>query len=112
MDVLTFSIKVLEDEVNLIIISEDLEFVESMTDELEHTFKAHTGMNVKINIENHNLSVQDIGGVILTAKNRRILVENTLVTRLIHIALQYIPIICCGLFGPNPTRTHSNIVKQ
>lgn len=67
-------------------------------------------MNIKINIEtNFMLSVQEIGGVMITAKNKTIIVENTLMIRLLILAQQAIPLMLCGLFGPNPTRTHSNI---
>lgn len=87
-----------------------MEYVKSMIDELKKIYRTDTGMNVTINIESSfMLSVQEIGGVMITAKNRTLIVENTLMIRLLHIAQQAIPLILCGLFGPNPTRTHSNI---
>lgn len=85
--------------------------IESMIEELEQTYQAKTGIDIKINIERHfEISIQDIGGVMITTKNRRIFLENTLVMRLINIALQAIPLMCSGLFGPNPTRTHSRVI--
>jgi len=101
----------LEKDINLILISEDVEYVESIVHELEETYQADTGMTVNINIEKHfKLEIQDVGGVIITSKNRRVMVENTLVMRLLYLAHGAIPIIRSGLFGPNPTRTHSNII--
>lgn len=99
----------LESEVNFILVSEDIKYVKSIIKDLEKTYQADTGMSVKINIENNlALPIQEIGGVMVTSRNRRLVVENTLVARLLYLANRAIPIIRCGLFGPNPTRTHSS----
>lgn len=99
-------IKIMEKEVNLMLISYDVELVKSMISELEKTYRESTGMKVKINIENHlKLPVQEICGILVTAQNRRIIVENTLVTQLLRITNLIMPLITTGLFGPNPTRT-------
>ncbi|VVC39217.1 ATPase, V1/A1 complex, subunit E [Cinara cedri] len=99
--------QILEEKVNFILILNDVPYVESMTQELENIYRTKTGKNIEIKIENSsNLPIQEIGGVIVTAKNRTIIVENTMVLRLLNIGQQAIPIIRSGLFGPNPTRTH------
>lgn len=101
------SIKILENKVNLILIPYDVPLVKSMIGELQEIYKANTGMTVKINIDFSKLPIEEVGGVMITSKNRRLIVENTLVVRLLHVAQQAIPLICSGLFGPNPTRFHS-----
>lgn len=101
-------IKVLEKEFNFILVSDDVECVISMIDELKILYHTDTGINAKINIENYSLSIEEIGGVMITAKNGKIIIKNTLVGRLLDISHQSIPLIRCGLFGPNPTRTHSS----
>ncbi|XP_060849469.1 V-type proton ATPase subunit E-like [Rhopalosiphum padi] len=99
--------QVLEQKISLILISEDVECVNSMIPELKQIYLANTGTNVEINIDNSiKLPTKEIGGVMVTAKGRRLLVENTLVVRLLYLTQQAIPIICTGLFGPNPTRTY------
>jgi V-type H+-transporting ATPase subunit E len=99
--------KVLEQKISLILISDDVECVNSMIPELKQIYLANTGTNVEINIDNSiKLPTKEIGGVMVTAKGRRLLVENTLVVRLLYLTQQAIPIICTGLFGPNPTRTY------
>lgn len=101
----------LEKEVNIILLSRDIDYVESIVDKLEKKYEKGTGMCVKINIERDlELPVQEIGGVMVTSKNRRLIVENTLVVRLLQVAHLAIPIIRSGLFGPNPTRNYSNII--
>ncbi|XP_026808481.1 V-type proton ATPase subunit E-like [Rhopalosiphum maidis] len=99
--------QVLEQKISLILISDDVECVNSMIPELKQIYLANTGTNVEINIDNSiKLPAKEIGGVMVTAKGRRLLVENTLVVRLLYLTQQAIPIICTGLFGPNPTRTY------
>ncbi|XP_050058544.1 V-type proton ATPase subunit E-like [Aphis gossypii] len=99
--------QVLEEKISLILISDDMECVDLMIPELSEIYLANTGMNIEINIDNSiKLPNQEIGGVMVTAKGRRLLVENTLVVRLLYLTQQAIPIICTGLFGPNPTRTY------
>lgn len=99
--------KVLEQEVCLILIPDDVEYVTSIIPELRQIYLADTGINIKINIDKSiKLPTQEIGGVMVTANNRRVLVENTLVVRLLNLTQQAMPIICTGLFGPNPTRTY------
>lgn len=101
----------LEEDVNFILISRDINYVKSIVKDLEKEYQKGTGMRVKINIEKDmELPVQEIGGVMVTSKNRRLIVENTLVVRLLYLAHLAIPIIRSGLFGPNPTRTYSNII--
>lgn len=78
-----------------------------MIDELQDLYKANTGMNVKINIDFSKLPIEEVGGVMITSKNRKLIVENTLVVRLLYLGQQAIPLIRSGLFGPNPTRFHS-----
>lgn len=81
-----------------------------MIKELENEYRVNTGKKIKILIKNNsNLPIQEIGGVIITAKNQTIIVENTLVMRLLNLVQRAIPIIRSGLFGPNPTRTHLSI---
>ncbi|XP_015370093.1 PREDICTED: V-type proton ATPase subunit E-like [Diuraphis noxia] len=99
--------QVLEQEVSLILISDDEKYVTSMIPELRQIYLANTGINVKINIDKSiKLPTQEIGGVVVTGKSRRLIVENTLVVRLLNLTQQAIPIICTGLFGLNPTRTY------
>jgi len=99
--------KVIEEEVDLILISDDVKYMTLMIPELRQIYLDRTGINIKINIDTSiKLPTQEIGGVVVTAKDRRILVENTLVVRLLYLTQQAIPIICTGLFGPNPTRTY------
>lgn len=99
-------IKILEKEVTIMLISNDVELVKSMISELEKTYRENTGMKVKINIENIiKLPIQEICGILMTSKNQKIIVENTLVARLLRLTQQTIPYITSGLFGPNPTRT-------
>ncbi|XP_025192598.1 V-type proton ATPase subunit E-like [Melanaphis sacchari] len=99
--------KVLEKKISLILISDDVECVNSMIPELKQIYLADTGINAEINIDNNiKLPTQEIGGVIVAAKGQRLLIENTLVVRLLYLTQQAIPIICTGLFGPNPTRTY------
>lgn len=102
-------IQILEKELNFILVSDDIECVKSMIDELKKSYLIDTGINVKINIENYSLSIEEIGGVMITAKNGKIIIKNTLVGQLLDISQQSIPLIRCGLFGPNPTRTYSSI---
>lgn len=102
-------IKILEKELNFILVSDDIECVKSMIDELKKSYLRDTGINVKINIENYSLSIEEIGGVMITAKNGKIIVKNTLVGRLLDISQQSIPLIRSGLFGPNPSRIHSSV---
>ncbi|KAE9537957.1 hypothetical protein AGLY_005929 [Aphis glycines] len=72
--------QVLEEKITLILISDDMECVDLMIPELSQIYLANTGMNIEINIDNSiKLPNQEIGGVIVTAKGRRLLVENTLV---------------------------------
>jgi len=98
--------KVVEQEVCLILVSDDVEYVSLIIPELRQIYLANTGINVEINIDKSiKLPTQEIGGVVVTAKGQRVLVENTLVVRLLYLTEQAIPIICTGLFGPNPTRT-------
>lgn len=105
-------IKILEEEINLILVSDDVKYVESMIDELKDIYQGSTGKKIQINIEYFlMLPREEIGGVVITAKNRTVIVENTLVNRLLHIAQQTIPLIRCGLFGPNPTRTHTSAIS-
>lgn len=81
-----------------------------MIPELRKIYLADTGINIKINIDNGiKLPTQEIGGVVVTANDRKLLVENTLVVRLLYLTQQAIPIIRTGLFGPNPTRTYLRI---
>lgn len=102
-----FCTKLLEEDVNLIVISHDVKYVRSIIGELQKTYEANTGMTVNINIEKHlRLPIEEIGGVMITSKNRRIVVENTLVMRLLYLGHLAIPIIRCGLFGPNPNRIY------
>lgn len=97
----------MEEKISLILISDDVECVYLMIPELSQIYLANTGINVEISIDNSiKLPNQEIGGVMVTAKGRRLLVENTLVVRLLYLTQQAIPIICTGLFGPNPTRTY------
>jgi len=99
--------KVVEEEVDLILISDDVKYMTLMIPELRQIYLDNTGINIKINIDKSiKLPTQEIGGVVVTAKGRRVLVENTLVVRLLYLIQQAIPIICTGLFGPNPTRTY------
>jgi len=99
--------KVLEEEVSLILISDDEKYVTSVISELRQIYLANTGINVKINIDKSiKLPTQEIGGVVVTDKSRRLIVENTLVVRLLNLTQQAIPIICTGLFGLNPTRNY------
>ncbi|XP_060871846.1 V-type proton ATPase subunit E-like [Metopolophium dirhodum] len=99
--------QVVEQEVCLILVSDDVEYVTLMIPKLKQIYLANTGINVKINIDKSiKLPTQEIGGVVVTAKDRRVLVENTLVVRLLYLTQQAIPKICIGLFGPNPTRTY------
>ncbi|XP_022171491.1 V-type proton ATPase subunit E-like [Myzus persicae] len=100
--------QILEQEVNLILIPDDVEYVTLKIPELSQIYLANTGMNIKINIDQATkLPTQEIGGVVVTGKGRRSMVENTLVVRLLHLTQQAIPLICTGLFGLNPTRTYS-----
>lgn len=86
--------------------SKDVKLVKSMIDELEETYKAKTGMKIIINIDSDfNIPAQEICGILITAKNRTIIVENTLVARLLRLTQRAIPLITSGLFGPNPSRT-------
>lgn len=88
-------------------ISHDVKYVHSIIGELQKTYKADTGMTVNINIEkNLQLPIEEIGGVMITSKNQRIVVENTLVMRLLYLGHLAIPIIRRGLFGPNPNRIY------
>lgn len=92
-------------------VSDDIEYVESIIDELKDTYQGCTGNKIKINIEYYlMLPIEEIGGVMITAKNRTVIVENTLVNRLLHLAQKAIPLIRSGLFGPNPTRTHIHVI--
>jgi len=85
---------------------DDVEYVTLKIPELRQIYLANTGINVKINIDQIiKLPTQEIGGVVVTKKGRGIIVENTLVVRLLYLTQQAIPMICTGLFGPNPTRT-------
>lgn len=101
------SIKILEENIYLILIPYDWELVKAMIDELQIIYKANTGMNVKINI-NYSLEmpIEKVGGVIIKSKNHRLIVENTLVKRLLLLAQKTIPLLHCKLFGPNPTRIY------
>lgn len=95
----------MEEDINLIVLSQDEDYVNSIVKELQNTYKAETGMTVYINIEKHlKLPIEEIGGVMVTSKNRRIVVQNTLVMRLLYLGHLAIPIIRSGLFGPNPNR--------
>jgi hypothetical protein len=77
-----------------------------MIEELEKTYKEKTGMTIKINIDSRfKLPVQEICGILITAKNRTIIIENTLVARLLRLTERGIPLITNGLFGPNPHRS-------
>jgi len=99
--------KIVEQEVCLILVSDDVEYVTLMIPKLKQIYLANTGINVKINIDKSiKLPTQEIGGVVVTGKDQRVLVENTLVVRLLYLTQQAIPKICIGLFGPNPTRTY------
>jgi len=90
------------------VIPDDMECVKSMILELRQIYWANTGIIAKIKIDNSiMLPTQEIGGVMVTAKGRKLIVENTLVVRLLYLTQQAIPIICTGLFGKNPTRTYS-----
>ncbi|KAL4090320.1 hypothetical protein QTP88_025181 [Uroleucon formosanum] len=90
--------QVVEQEVCLILIPDDVEYVTSIIPELRQIYFADTGINAKINIDKSiKLPTQEIGGVIVTANNRRVLVENTLVVRLLNLTQQAMPIICTGL---------------
>jgi len=103
--------KILEKQVNFILISDDVEYVKSKIDQLKTVYRMKTGINVEIHIDPHiQLPIQEIGGIIITSRNRKKMVENTLVTRLLNLTREAIPLICCGLFGPNPSRRHSNVV--
>lgn len=87
-----------------------MEYVELMIEELKTIYGAKTGKKIEIKIENsYNLPNEEIGGVIVTAKNRQIIVKNTLALRLLNLAKRAVPIIRSGLFGPNPTRRHFSI---
>jgi len=84
-----------------------VEYVTLIIPELRQIYLANTGINVKINIDKSiKLLTQEIGGVVVTAKNQRVFVKNTLAVRLLYLNQQAIPIICTGLFGPNPTRIY------
>ncbi|XP_050526804.1 V-type proton ATPase subunit E-like [Daktulosphaira vitifoliae] len=97
--------KIIENNIVLIVRIEDIKIIQSMTDELKDEYHHVTRMIVHISIDaSLNLSTQDIGGVIITDKRRRIFVDNTLLMRLIYLAIQAIPFIRIGLFGPNPSR--------
>ncbi|KAL5235536.1 hypothetical protein ACI65C_002946 [Semiaphis heraclei] len=99
--------QVLEEEVCLILITDDEKYVTSIIPELRQIYLANTGINVKLNIDKSiKLPTQEIGGAVVTDKSRKLIVENTLVVRLLNLTQQAIPIICTGLFGPNPTRNY------
>ncbi|XP_050440076.1 V-type proton ATPase subunit E-like [Adelges cooleyi] len=101
--------QMLEKKIDLIVIPDDVDTVKSMVEELQEDYLAGTGLNVDINIDNRlKLSDQEIGGVMVTAQKRRIFVDNTLVMRLIYLAIQAVPLIRSGLFGPKPTRKHQS----
>ncbi|XP_050436266.1 V-type proton ATPase subunit E-like [Adelges cooleyi] len=99
--------QMLERKIDLIVIPTDVNMVKSMIGELQKDYLVGTGLNVDINIDNClKLSEQEIGGVMVTTQKRRKFVDNTLVMRLIYLAIQAVPLIRSGLFGPKPTRKH------
>lgn len=101
-------IKISEKEVDLILLPNDAGLVKSMIHELERTYEENTGLNVKINIDKSlTLPAQEVCGIWITAKNRTIVVKNTLVERLLRLTQEAMPFITNGLFGKNPTRTRT-----
>jgi hypothetical protein len=99
--------KVLEQEISLIQISDDEEYVTLMIPKLRQIYLANTGINVKINIDKSiKLPIQEMEDVVINDKGQRLIVENTLVVRLLYLAQQVIPIICTRLFEPNPIRSY------
>jgi len=78
-----------------------------MIPKLRQIYLANTGINIKINIDKSiKLPIQEMEDVVINDKGQRLIVENTLVVRLLYLAQQVIPIICTRLFEPNPTRSY------
>lgn len=75
---------------------------------MKKVYLTNTGIEVNIDIKNHiDLNMfKEIGGIMITAKNQKVLIKNTLVERLLYLTQQSIPLIRSGLFGPNPTRKY------
>lgn len=98
------SIEIIEKDVCLILIAGDGRLVKTMINELRETYKANTGMDIKIEIKFYlQIPIEEIAGVVVTSKSGKLIVENSLLLRLTVLAKQAIPIIHASLFGPNST---------
>lgn len=96
------SIEIIETDVSLILISGDGKLVKTMINELRETYKAKTGMDIKIEITFYlQIPIEEISGVVVTSKGGKLIVENSLLLRLTLLAKQAAPIIYDSLFGPN-----------
>ena len=101
-------IKLLEEEVELMVRESEVDLVEGMVDDCESTFselmERETGneYSCKLTVVSDRFLTNEngalCGGVILMAKNRRIVCSNTLEDRLNLVFEQELPLLRAGLF--------------
>ncbi|XP_077514358.1 V-type proton ATPase subunit E-like [Amblyomma americanum] len=95
----------LEKEVMVICRKKDVGLVKSVLDGAAKQFKQRTKLEVAMSVETKNfLPENSYGGVVLATNKGRILVSNTLESRLELISQRMQPQIRTGLFGKNPRR--------
>ncbi|CAM0139291.1 V-ATPase V1 sector subunit E [Umbelopsis sp. WA50703] len=87
---------------------EDVSLVEKAITEATKEYEEHMGQKISATVDEENIPSSNAGGVILSAMNGKIKVNNTLEARLAILEDGMLPQIRVLLFGHSPNRTFFN----
>lgn len=94
-----------ENKVQVITRSNDVQIVQGVVDEALKKYKDVTGRESKVDVS-EGLPKDSAGGIIVSARNNTIRLDNTLEQRLRLLEEKMLPEIRLNLFGPNKQRKY------
>ncbi|XP_075536686.1 V-type proton ATPase subunit E-like [Dermacentor variabilis] len=100
-------LRIMKEEVVVICRKQDVALAKPVVDSAAKQFRDMTKLKVKVSVDPKNfLPDPCFGGVVLAASGGRVILSNTLESRLELISQRMLPHIRSGLFGENPRRKY------
>ncbi|XP_050044699.1 V-type proton ATPase subunit E-like [Dermacentor andersoni] len=100
-------LRIMKEDVVVICRKQDVALAKPVVDSAAKKFRDMTKLRVKVSVDPENfLPDPCFGGVVLAASGGRVILSNTLESRLELISQRMLPDIRSGLFGKNPRRKY------